>query len=75
MKPRTPKPYAAIRRRCNELDMPMYELAERLDMPPSTLSGKMVGRQPWTEPEMQRLLNTIGTPDQTLADYYPRRAT
>lgn len=53
--------------------MPQYELAERMKMPPTTLSGKMSGRSPWTEPEMQKLLEVIAEPDETLGDYFPRR--
>ena len=65
--------YTMIRRRLREIDMPQYELAERMQMPPTTLSGKMSGRSPWTEPEMQKLLEVIAEPDETLGDYFPRR--
>ena len=73
MKPRKPRPFAAIRRRLADLDMPQYELAERMGWPATTLSGKMTGARPWSEPEMQKLVSEIGTPDQTLADYFIRR--
>lgn len=65
--------YTMIRRRLREIDMPQYELAERMKMAPQTLSGKMSGRSPWTEPEMQRLLDEIAQPEETLGDYFPRR--
>ena len=30
-------------------------------------------RSPWTEPEMQKLLEVIAEPDEGLGDYFPRR--
>lgn len=74
MKLRKPKPFAAIRRRLHELDMTQYELAERMGMESTTLSNKMTCARPWMEPEMQRLVAEIGTPEQTLGDYFPRRS-
>ena len=65
--------FAAIHRRLRELDMTQSELAEQIGMSDAALSSRMTGFTPWTEPEMQRVLDEIGQPEETLADLFPRR--
>lgn len=62
-----------MHRRMRELDLNGTELAEQLGMSQPNFSHKLTGRTPWTEPEMQHLLDLIGQPEETLADLFPRR--
>ena len=70
---RKQRAFPAIHRRIRELDMHYSEVADQMDMPVSTFYDKMSGRIPWRETEMQRLLDEIAQPEETMADFFPRR--
>jgi transcriptional regulator with XRE-family HTH domain len=57
-----------------ELKIRQDELAEMLGMSRSALSRRMTGRAPWTLPEMLKLLDLIGQPEETLDDFFGRAA-
>lgn len=58
-----------------EYDMTYAEAAERMAMKYTTFCAKMSGQSPWTEPEMQRVVDTFGRPDEGLSDLFERRRT
>lgn len=65
--------FPALHQRLIELDMSQSEIADLIGLTKQTFSAKMNGRVPWRETEMQLLLDEIGTPEETLADLFPRR--
>jgi len=73
MNPRKIRIYPAIHRRIRELDLTYAEVAERMNITGANFSQKMTGKRPWHEPEMQRLMDEIAQPEETLADFFPRR--
>ena len=65
--------FQEVHSRIRLLDYTYLELAHELEMSPAAFSNRMSGKTPWTEPEMQRMLDILGQPEDTLADLYPRR--
>ena len=65
--------FTELHRRLKYLDMTDTEIAGRIGLSQSVFSHKMTGRSPWRETEMQKLLDEIGKPEETLADLFPRR--
>lgn len=65
--------FQEVHRRIRMLDYTYSEVAHELEMSPSAFSHRMNGKTPWTEPEMQRLLDILGQPEDTLADLFLRR--
>lgn len=65
--------FVELHRRLRELDMSQSELAEMIGISSQALSRRFTGKAPFTEPEMQKILKEIGQPEETLADFWPRR--
>ena len=66
--------FIALHRRLKMLDIADREAAEMIGKSQATFSRKMSGQIPWTEPEMQKILKEVGQPEETLADFWPRRS-
>ena len=62
-----------IHRRIKALGMTYTEIAEQMGIAPSTFSDLINGRIRWTEDYMQMVVHIIGQPEETIADFFPRR--
>ena len=62
-----------IHRRIKALGMTYTEIAEQMGIAPSTFSDLINGRIRWTEDYMQMIVHVLGQPEETIADFFPRR--
>ena len=62
--------YRALKIRMIESDLTQSEISEKAGISYSTLSGRMMGRRPFTALEMQRIGDVLGIPAEEYHLYF-----
>lgn len=64
------RPFHKLRVRFAEMELKQNDVARRAGMAPSTLTARMMGYQPWTSWEIQRVAEVLEIPREQLAEYF-----
>lgn len=62
--------FKRLRVRFVELDLKQSEVAKAAGMAPSTLCARMMGKQPFTAWEIQRVAEVLGIPREQYGDFF-----
>lgn len=62
--------FKRLRVRFVELDLKQSEVAKAAGMAPSTLCARMMGKQPFTAWQIQRVAEVLGIPREQYGDFF-----
>lgn len=64
------KPYKELRRRIEDADLLMHELAEQINISPQSLSNKLSGRAQWKTRDVVAICQVLGIPRSEVGRYF-----